>query len=124
MAARPTTSCATRWLRWAWASCAWSSADTRSKTSSGRTVRNPMAESSNAAQRQAAGSIYDLGYRSYEGRRLGRSYAFTSLFMYSFLSVWGIGRSFWAKFFPFALAVIVMLPSIILLAIAALLPAE
>ena len=83
-----------------------------------------MAESSNAAQRQAAGSIYDLGYRSYEGTRLGRSYAFTSLFMYSFLSIWGIGRSFWAKFFPFALAVIVMLPSIILLAIAALVPAE
>ena len=83
-----------------------------------------MAESSNTAQRQAAGSIYDLGYRGYEGTRLGRSYAFMSLFMYSFLSVWGIGRSFWAKFFPFALAVIVMLPSIILLAIAALVPAE
>ena len=30
-----------------------------------------MAESSNAAQRQAAGSIYDLGYRSYEGDAAG-----------------------------------------------------
>jgi ABC-2 type transport system permease protein len=81
-----------------------------------------MAESSPA--RQASGSIYDLGYRSYDGPRLGRSYAFTSLFWYSFVSIWGIGRSFWAKFFPFALFVIAMVPAIILLAIAALVPAE
>lgn len=83
-----------------------------------------MAEPSNAASRQAAGSIYDLGYRTYDGARLGRSYALTSLFWYSFLSIWGIGRSFWAKFFPFALATIMLLPSIVLLAFAALSPAD
>ena len=81
-----------------------------------------MAESSPA--RQAAGSIYDLGYRGYEGPRLGRSYAFTSLFWYSFVSVWGIGRSFWAKFFPFALGGIMMLPAFAILAFAALAPAD
>ncbi|HEX5140601.1 MAG TPA: ABC transporter permease subunit [Dehalococcoidia bacterium] len=77
-----------------------------------------------APSRQPAGNIYDLGYRHYEGVRLGRSYAARSLFVYSFWSVWGIGRSWMAKLFPMGLAAIALIPALILLAIAALAPDE
>ena len=31
----------------------------------------------------AAGTIYDIGYRNYEGARLGRGYAFRTLYVHS-----------------------------------------
>jgi ABC-2 type transport system permease protein len=71
-----------------------------------------------------AGSIYDLGYRNYEGARLGRRYAFVSLFSYTLLSIWGIGRSWSAKLFPWGLTVIVLLPALVILGVAALAPEE
>jgi len=70
------------------------------------------------------GNIYDLGYRSYEGERLGRSYAIVSLYLYSLRAVFGLGRSAWAKVFPFGLAAIAMIPSSVQLAIAAIAPAD
>lgn len=73
---------------------------------------------------ERTGNIYDLGYRSYEGVRLGRSQAGITLFLYSLLSIWGIGRSWSAKLFPFGLAVIALIPALVILGIAALLPAE
>lgn len=79
---------------------------------------------SEASDAQPRGNIYDLGYRNYDGPRLGRSYAFRTLFAYSFLSIWGIGRSWLAKFFPISLAIIAMVPALIGLTVAALLPAE
>lgn len=79
---------------------------------------------SESARTQGTGSIYDLGYRGYDGARLGRRYAFLALFRYSLLSVWGIGRSWLAKLFPWGLAIIALVPSIILLGVAALLPRE
>jgi ABC-2 type transport system permease protein len=71
-----------------------------------------------------AGSIYDLGYRSYTGERLGRPYAVFSLFVFSLRSIFGLGRSAWAKVFAFGLAGIVLLPAVVQLAIAALAPAD
>jgi ABC-2 type transport system permease protein len=50
-----------------------------------------------------AGSIYDLGYRHYEGKRNGRVYAMWSLFVESFRGVWGFGRPMTAKAAPFIL---------------------
>ena len=79
---------------------------------------------SEASQVRATGNIYDLGYRRYEGVRMGRRAAFTALFTYSLLSIWGIGRSWLAKLFPWGLAVIAMVPVGIQLGIAALLPQE
>ena len=79
---------------------------------------------SESARSQAAGNIYDLGYRNYDGPRLGRRYAFVSLFFYTLLSIWGIGRSWGAKFFPWGLAGISLLPALVLLGVAALAPAE
>ena len=79
---------------------------------------------SEASRPPAAGSIFDLGYRNYEGERLGRRYAFTALFVYTMLSIWGIGRSWVAKLFTWGLAVIALLPAVVILAVAALAPEE
>jgi ABC-2 type transport system permease protein len=70
------------------------------------------------------GNIYDLGYRNYDGVRLGRRSAFMALFTYSLLSIWGIGRSWVAKLFPWGLTIIALVPALVLLAIAALAPDE
>ncbi|HEX5013193.1 MAG TPA: hypothetical protein VFV72_03465 [Candidatus Limnocylindrales bacterium] len=58
------------------------------------------------------GSIYDLGYRGYEGPRLGRGYAVRSLFSHSLRSTYGLGRGTRAKIAPFALAVLACGPSL------------
>ncbi|MGZ6266523.1 MAG: hypothetical protein ACXWN4_06430 [Candidatus Limnocylindrales bacterium] len=50
-----------------------------------------------------AGSIYDLGYRHYEGRRRGRLYAAWSLYVDSLRGIWGFGRPINAKAAPFIL---------------------
>lgn len=60
-----------------------------------------------------AGTIYDIGYRRYDGRRLGRAYAFHSLLAHSFRSVFGIGRGARAKIAPFALLTMALLPAIV-----------
>ena len=68
------------------------------------------------AARSATGSIYDLGYRHYEGKRNGRAYAMWSLFVESFRGVWGFGRPMTAKAAPFILAGLYALPAAIQLA--------
>ena len=64
-----------------------------------------------------AGSIYDLGYRHYEGKRNGRAYAMWSLFTESLRGVWGFGRPMSAKAAPFILAGLYALPAVIQLAL-------
>jgi ABC-2 type transport system permease protein len=54
-----------------------------------------------AAATTPAGSIYDLGYQHYEGKRHGRWYAAWSLYVESLRSVWGFGRPVTAKAAPF-----------------------
>jgi ABC-2 type transport system permease protein len=68
--------------------------------------------------------IYDLGYRSYDGQRLGRAYAVWSLFTYSFRTVFGLGRSWVSKLFSMGLAVILLLPALVLLGVAAITPED
>jgi len=68
--------------------------------------------------------IYDLGYRAYEGQRLGRLYAVSSLFAYSLRAVFGLGRTWIAKGFSMGLAIIALVPALVQLAIAALIPEE
>lgn len=46
------------------------------------------------------GSIYDIGYRGYDGPRLGRRHAVAALFRHSLRSVFGIGRPARAKILP------------------------
>jgi ABC-2 type transport system permease protein len=59
------------------------------------------------------GSVYDLGYRSYEGVRLGRPHAVLSLYFTSLRGVFGFGRHTSSKILPFALAAIALLPAVI-----------
>jgi ABC-2 type transport system permease protein len=68
--------------------------------------------------------IYDLGYRHYEGARLGRLYAVWSLAVYSFRGVFGLGRSWVAKVFSMGLAVIALIPALILMGVAAIVPED
>lgn len=67
-----------------------------------------------------AGSIYDLGYQRYEGRRLGRAYAFRSLYLHGLAAAFGIGRSTRSKVVPIGLFVIALVPAIIELGVTAL----
>ena len=63
------------------------------------------------------GSIYDIGYRGYDGPRLGRRHAFATLFVAGIRAIFGLGRSGRAKIVPaFCLA----LPAITAVIIVAL----
>ncbi len=69
---------------------------------------------------RATGNIYDLGYRTYDGARLGRTYAIQSLFTYSLRSAFGLGRKTTSKIIPFILAAFVFVPAAIALGVAAI----
>jgi ABC-2 type transport system permease protein len=58
------------------------------------------------------GSIYDIGYRGYEGPRLGRAHAVRSLFAHSLRTAYGIGRGGRAKIAPFVLGGLAILPAV------------
>ncbi len=60
-----------------------------------------------------AGSIYDLGYRRYEGPRLGRAHAIRSLLVESFRTSYGIGRGGRAKIAPIVFGAMAILPAVI-----------
>lgn len=66
----------------------------------------------------AAGTIYDIGYRNYEGARLGRGYAFRTLFIHSLRSAFGLGRGGKALLFPWSMFVIICLPAVVTVAVA------
>ena len=63
-----------------------------------------------------SGSIYDLGYRRYDGPRLGRPHAIRSLFVHSLRSSFGIGRGGRAKVAPIILGVLALIPAIAIVA--------
>lgn len=66
------------------------------------------------------GSIYDLGYRGYEGPRLGRRAAIVALFTHSLRTAYGLGRSTRSKVMPVGLVLLAILPSLLALGIIAL----
>lgn len=60
------------------------------------------------------GSIYDIGYRGYDGPRLGRLHAFSTLYRQSLRAVFGLGRPARAKILPgFCLAIPALLGVIV-----------
>lgn len=73
-----------------------------------------------AAGATPGGSIYDLGYRRYDGPRLGRRHAVLALYFYSVRGTFGLGRSGRAKVAPFGLAFLALLPALISVGITAL----
>ena len=66
------------------------------------------------------GSIYDLGYQSYQGPRLGRRSAVVALYTQSLRACFGIGRGGRAKIAPFTLAGLAILPAVLAVGFAAL----
>jgi ABC-2 type transport system permease protein len=70
------------------------------------------------AETRAAGAIYDLGYQSYGGTRLGRNHAIAILMKYSFQAAFGFGRGARAKVLPLFVLAIVFLPAIVQVGVA------
>jgi ABC-2 type transport system permease protein len=61
--------------------------------------------------------IHDIGYRGYDGPRLGRAYARRSLFAHSLRGAYGLGRSAKSKVLPMILLAAICLPALILVAV-------
>lgn len=70
------------------------------------------------------GEIYDLGYRSYNGPRLGRAYAVRSLLNMSVRNTFGLGRGPMAKFLAFGLTLFAFFPAVVQLVIGAVVPVD
>ncbi|MFJ5675372.1 ABC transporter permease [Streptomyces sp. NPDC093097] len=62
--------------------------------------------------------IHNIGYRHYDGPRLGRAYARRSLFSQSLRGAYGIGRSAKSKVLPMLLFGVMCLPAGIMVAVA------
>jgi len=74
------------------------------------------------ARESATGAIYDLGYQSYDGPRLGRRAAVATLYWSSLRQVFGLGRSGRAKIIPWGLSAFAVIPAAVAAAISALVP--
>ncbi|MGK4582253.1 ABC transporter permease [Kitasatospora sp. HPMI-4] len=75
------------------------------------------------ADRTAAadsGVIHNIGYRSYQGPRLGRSYATRSLFVQSLRAAYGLGRSGKSKVLPMLVLGALTAPALVIVAVAIL----
>lgn len=57
-------------------------------------------------------AIHDIGYRGYDGRRLGRAYIIWSLFSHGFRAIYGFGRPGKSKILPFLLFGVMLLPAL------------
>lgn len=79
-------------------------------------------EAAVAPRESATGAIYDLGYRGYDGPRLGRRAAVGTLFWASLRSAFGLGRSGRSKIVPWGLTAIMVVPAAVAGAIQALAP--
>ncbi|GAA3120716.1 ABC transporter permease [Planomonospora alba] len=64
-----------------------------------------------------SGVIHDIGYRHYDGPRLGRGHATAALVLHSLRGVFGIGRTARAKIIPFLLAGTMLLPAVVSIAV-------
>jgi ABC-2 type transport system permease protein len=70
-----------------------------------------MSEDIAAAQ---TGAIHDIGYRRYDGPRLGASYIRRSLFVDTLRGSFGLGRSARSKVMPFLLLAVMVLPAVVM----------
>ena len=65
----------------------------------------------------AGGVIHDIGYRGYDGARLGRGYLLRSLYLHGLRSTYGLGRTARTKVLPILLLVATLMPAVILVAV-------
>ncbi|MZF85463.1 ABC transporter permease [Streptomyces sp. SID5643] len=61
--------------------------------------------------------IHNIGYRNYDGPRLGRAYARRSLYSQSLRGSYGLGRSVKSKVLPMLLFVVMCVPAAIMVAV-------
>jgi ABC-2 type transport system permease protein len=66
-----------------------------------------------------AGVIHDIGYQRYRGERLGRRDVFLALYTQGVRTVFGLGRNFKAKIFPWLVAAVVAIVGVVVMAIRA-----
>jgi ABC-2 type transport system permease protein len=70
------------------------------------------------------GEIYDLGYRNYEGPRLGRWYVVRSLTALSLRHTFGFGRGVGPKVIAFSLIAFTLIPALVQVALGVLVPED
>jgi ABC-2 type transport system permease protein len=80
---------------------------------------SPPAELAGPGPRPGQGVIHDIGYRHYDGPRLGRRDISLALFAESAKGAYGLGRSARSKIVPMLLFAIICLPALIIAVIAA-----
>jgi ABC-2 type transport system permease protein len=72
------------------------------------------------SQPPETGVIHDIGFRRYDGPRLGRAYLLRSLYVESLKGAYGLGRSAKSKVMPILLLVVILLPALIIALVAGL----
>ncbi len=70
-----------------------------------------------ASPEATTGTIYDIGYRHYDGPRLGRRAAVTSVIAAGLRAVFGLGRSGRAKIIPWGAVILAALPAFVAIAV-------
>jgi ABC-2 type transport system permease protein len=63
------------------------------------------------------GAIHDIGYRHYDGPRLGTPYIARALFVHSLRGAFGLGRSTKSKVMPLLLLAVMVVPALLVAAI-------
>ena len=66
---------------------------------------------------EATGEVFDLGYRPYEGDRVGRALALRAIWRDSIRASLGLGRSLSSKLLPIGITGIVFFPAVIMIVI-------
>ena len=66
---------------------------------------------------ETTGTIFDIGYRRYEGPRLGRSGAVGAVVQAGVRAVFGLGRSGRSKIIPWGAVILATLPAIVAVAV-------
>jgi ABC-2 type transport system permease protein len=69
-------------------------------------------------------AIYDLGYRHYDGRRLGPWYGTRALFVHSLLGAYGLRRATRSKIVPMTLFALSLLPAFVIAVMINVQPAD
>jgi ABC-2 type transport system permease protein len=72
------------------------------------------ATGSGAGSAPGTGAIHDIGYRHYDGPRLGPAYIRRSLFVDTWRGAYGLGRSPRSKVMPFLLLGVMVLPALVM----------
>ena len=67
-----------------------------------------------SARDERTGVIHDIGYRHYDGPRLGTSYIRRALYVETLRGAFGLGRSARSKVMPFLLLAMMVLPAVVM----------